>query len=695
MFNALRPINLCTFLVVICTSTTSAGDTNSENTIQEVITSTSSRSERPLSGEGRSVAVINKDELLQVSATHISEIALRTSGVNIHRNDGQEYLASIRSPVLTGAGACGAFLMAQDGIALRSAGFCNVNELFEGFSETAERIEITRGPGSALYGSNALHGIINIVSPAADSTEGFASIEGGSYGYGRLNISKGYLGKTNGLRLTASIARDSGYRDDSGFNQQKVSLRHDYNGAEWDIASNISFTNLDQETAGFITGLNAFKNRDTTKTNPNPEAYRKAQSFRYWSRFSRQISDEVRWQITPYFRALDMEFLMHFLPGQPQEENSQTSIGLQNGFYFGEGSSIRMVAGTDFEFTKGSLEQTQALPTQGSAFLQATIPAGKQYDYDVDSLMAAAFVQTDIALNDRLDITAGVRIEHTSYDYTNNMGTGRTDENGSQCGFGGCRYSRPASSKNSYTAFSPKVSLLYSYTPDHQAYLNISHGFRAPQTTELYRLQRAQSVADLKKVSLKSLELGLRGSSKAISYNIAFYAMQKNNYIFRDSSFFNVDSGKSDHYGAEFMFKAALSDTLSVQSNISLTRHKYSFDYLSNGTNLNGNDIDTAPRHFGSMQLKWQPTAELIAELEWVHMGSYYLDPENLHKYDGHNYLNFRARYQVSTKASIFLRVTNLTDMEYAERADYTSFTDERYFPAKPTSIFTGIRFSI
>jgi outer membrane receptor for ferrienterochelin and colicin len=60
--------------------------------------------------------------------------------------------------VLTGPGSCGSFLLLEDGIAVRPTGFCNVNELFELPSEQAEAIEVIRGPASALYGSNAVHG---------------------------------------------------------------------------------------------------------------------------------------------------------------------------------------------------------------------------------------------------------------------------------------------------------------------------------------------------------------------------------------------------------------------------------------------------------------------------------------------------------------------------------------------------------
>ncbi len=424
--------------------------------IEEVV-STHNRSEKPLSAQGGNLALIPKDEIDFIQSTHFSETAVRIPGVNFSRNDGQEYLASIRSPIFTGAGACGAFLMAQDGIPLRSAGFCNVNELFEAFTEQAQRIEITKGPGPAVYGSNALHGIINIITPPANSDAGMISVEGGANDFVRLNVSKGVTGKMQGFRLMGTVTHDGGYRDQSGYDQQKISLRHDYNGEDWSIDSSLTLTNLDQETAGFITGLNAFKDPEIAKSNPNPEAFRKAKSLRAWSRLSTEINDNVRLQLTPYVRLLDMEFLMHFLPGQPLEENTQTSLGLQSGFYINEGSDFELVAGADVEWTRGSLQQTQDKPTEGSAFLRETIPAGKQYDYDVDSISAAAFLQGDWAITTRLHLLAGVRLEYMQYDYTNNLLAGRTREDGTVCGFGGCRYSRPESRKDDFTTVSPKI----------------------------------------------------------------------------------------------------------------------------------------------------------------------------------------------------------------------------------------------
>ena len=86
---------------------------------------------------------------------------------------------AIRSPVLTGAGACGAFLVLEDGLPSRPAGFCNVNQLFELDFEQAGAIEVVRGPGSALYGSNALHGTINVLMPSPVTARDTVQLDAG------------------------------------------------------------------------------------------------------------------------------------------------------------------------------------------------------------------------------------------------------------------------------------------------------------------------------------------------------------------------------------------------------------------------------------------------------------------------------------------------------------------------------------
>ncbi|MCT2531294.1 TonB-dependent receptor [SAR92 clade bacterium H921] len=655
--------------------------------LDEVVT-IATRSEAKVADVIGSVAVIDEQTLALVSHAHVQQALSRVAGINLHRGNGQEYLPAVRSPVLTGAGGCGGFLMQEDGIALRAAGFCNINELFEANTEMAQRIEVLRGTGTVLHGSNAMHGVVNVVTPEI-SQANILGVEVGANDYGRFKFQSG----TQSLGMAASFTRDGGYRDDSSFGQQKVSLRHAYQGNGLEIDSGLTITNLNQETASFIEGLDAYKDDDLVKKNLNPEAYRDVRSARVWSRITKS-EQNYELIVTPYVRYSKMDFLQHFLPGDPLEENGQRSLGVQVGYYRDIGENINVIAGFDAEMTDAYLKQSQDSPTQGSAFLQETIPEGKHYDYQVDATMAAPFIHLQWDINERLSLLGGLRFESMRYDYSNNMLAGRTKADGTACGRGGCRYSRPASGKDNFNNWSSNVGAQFKISDRQNAFMRLARGFRAPQATELYRLQRAQQITDLDSESVESLEIGISGSAQALNYKVAFYHMEKDHVIYRDSGYFNVSDGNTEHQGVELELDYVLNEQWSFGLSATEARHTYLNSTVLSGVNIRGNDIDTAPRRFSSARLTWAPTVQHNVELEWQSMGSYQLNPENLHQYEGHDLVHLRAGWIVSDTLRFYANVSNLTDENYAERADYTTFSQERYFPGTPRSLQVGVQWA-
>jgi outer membrane cobalamin receptor len=91
------------------------------------------------------------------------------------------------------------------------------------------------------------------------------------------------------------------------------------------------------------------------------------------------------------------------------------------------------------------------------------------------------------------------------------------------------------------------------------------------------------------------------------------------------------------------------------------------------------------------MRLRWTPSEKISSELELVSMGEYFTNPENTASYGGHNLLNLRTQYAVNDSVLVYANILNLGDREYAERADWTTFTDDRYFPGEPRRAFIGI----
>jgi len=127
---------------------------------------------------------------------------------------------------------------------------------------------------------------------------------------------------------------------------------------------------------------------------------------------------------------------------------------------------------------------------------------------------------------------------------------------------------------------------------------------------------------------------------------------------------------------------------LSLNIAATFADHEYSSDVISGGININGNQIDTAPETFGTATLNWQASNRINSALEVQYVGEYFLDPENLNTYSGHTLFNLRTQYRVTDSTTASVRLLNVTNRRYAERADFTTFTAERYFPGEPRSAF-------
>jgi len=697
----IRKLLVSSIAVATAISVQSGSAQVGQRAIEEIQIISTTRRAESLNDINASVAVISEEELRRIALTHYQEAVNRLPGVNVSRNNGQESLTAIRSPVLTGAGACGSFLLAEQGIPLRAAGFCNVNEMFDAHTENASRIEVIRGPGTAFYGSNAIHGMINVVLPEPEERVD-VTLETGPRGFYRLNGVAGFDNGNFKHILMLSGSNEEGWQDDSGVDQQKVSWRYQYTtDGGYELDGGFTRTNLNQETAGYVVGTDAYKDSSLRETNPNPEAYRDNASFRIWTRISKELENDWEVVFTPYFREANLDFIQHFLPGNPTEDSEHRSLGFQFASYKDLGENATFALGLDVESTNGRLYQFQDNPTQGSLFLRNTIPQGAHYDYEVEALQIAPFMQYQRYFDNGFDITLGLRYEQMDYEYDNLMLDGRTNDQGVACGFGGCRYSRPADRDDDFNEWSPKLGVRYQFDEQHNIQGRVQRGFRAPQATELYRLQGSQTVAELDSVELDSYELALQSAEDGWEYSVTAYYMEKTNDIVKNSDRANLFGAETKHTGVEFAGAVDLTDTLTLAGAYNIADHTYENDLASgpdpDDLDINkGNDIDTAPNNFGNIRLLWQATSAISTELEWVNMGEYYTNPQNSSDYEGHDVFNLRTNWNVNSDLSLSLNILNLFDEDYAERADWASFgVGDRYFIGQPLRAFFSINWSL
>ena len=672
----------------------------------ETLVVTGNRQAVALSQLSHNIGLIGIDEIDGVNPGHPADLLNRATGVYLQATNGLESLPAIRGPVLTGPGAAGAYQFLADGIPLRAAGFANNNGLAEANLAQAGGVEILRGPAGASHGSNAVHGIVNVLSLAPSPDSQRWTLLAGPNDRLQLRTSLSDVQDAHGLRLSAQATDDGGYRDDSDYRMQKLTLRYDYQGDNNEWMTVLSGFNLDQQTAGFIKSSDnggdcyssaqadhrLYRDRTAMGKNCDPDAYRQWSAWHLASHGTHQWSPDLSLGLTPYVRANSMEFRQHYLPSRAIEENRHHSAGLRGKLQWRPTEQWQWTAGIDWEWTRGRLIETQEAADRYS-FGKAR-PQGQHYNYRVDAHNTAPYLEGRWLATPRLRIDSGLRYDDVSYRYDNRLADGTTKADGSACRDNQgnavpCLYQRPADRRDQFSDVSHRLALNYQLVPGHQLFAAWSDGFRAPQTTDLYRLQQHQVAGSMESEEIRSLEFGLRGQQRRWRYEVLGYQMDKSHFFLRDAQGLNVTDGKTRHQGIELTFNYQPLDNLDAALHLSHGHHRYRFDNAASGIRR-GNDVDTAPQTLANLRLGWTPKEHWRAELEWAYTDSYYLDPANEHSYKGHQLLHLRGSVQLSPAVRLFARVENLTDRAYASRADY-AFGSYRFFGGQPRALHLGI----
>lgn len=164
--------------------------------------------------------------------------------------------------------------------------------------------------------------------------------------------------------------------------------------------------------------------------------------------------------------------------------------------------------------------------------------------------------------------------------------------------------------------------------------------------------------------------------------------MEKSDVILRDSAGFNISGGRTRHRGIEYQADWSLGETWSIAAAGTIARHEYRFTAaVEQGEQITaGDDIDTAPRNVHALRLS-HDAGPVAAELEWLRIAGYWTNAANTARYDGHDLANLRMALQPHGSWSLALRISNLFDADYADRADF-AFGSHRYFPGRGRAYF-------
>lgn len=204
---------------------------------------------------GSAVSVITHDQIEQASPTSVAQLLRSVPGVIVTQSGSPGSLAEVS---LRGANA-GHTLVLIDGVAVNDPTTPNNEFDFSNISlDNVERIEILRGPQSSIYGSDAMGGVINIITRKPHGKSLSATVEAGSYGTYRERLSGGFAKDDLSLLMSGEHVATTGFSsvgsrdhdEPDGFNRWNGSISGRYapaDGPQLDFAVTGTTGNFDYD----------------------------------------------------------------------------------------------------------------------------------------------------------------------------------------------------------------------------------------------------------------------------------------------------------------------------------------------------------------------------------------------------------------------------------------------------------------
>lgn len=641
-----------------------------------------SRAETPAT-----VGILGREDIRRVRPTHPSELMRLVPGVWVSATGGEGHMTAIRHPLTTNP----VYLYLEEGVPTRSTGFFNHNALYEINVPMASGVEVMKGPGTALYGSDAIGGIVNVtMRPAPAQPEFDLSTEGGAFGYARLLVTGGTTQGRNGIRADVNLTRTNGFREDTGYDRESGTLRWDMTaGDDTRLNTVVAFSRIHQYEAYTLSKSDYL---DNPTLNYTPFALRQVRAFRVSFVYEKAFRQGLL-SVTPFYRNNTMDLLPNWqLSYDPVTfATKHWSLGLMAKYRhdFGPGKT-RVIAGLDVDRSPGGRLEYAIKPTKvGRVYTGYTLGA-VTYDYGVTFLEASPYVQTETSPTDRLRLSAGLRADRLGYDYRNHLDVVTT---GSK--------RRPASVDVRYNHLSPKLGATLAFSPQVNGFAAYSHAFRVPSEGQMFRQGAAVNTVGLKPIKADNIEAGLRAQAgRKWQAEVSVYSLTKTDDILTftnpDGSRETLNAGKTLHRGVEVGMRAEPVGFLRLDASLSFARHTYDEWTPRAGLDYAGKRMEMAPEVLANARLAFAPAALKGADfsLEWVRLGRYFMNPDNKNEYPGHHLLNLTANCPLGRGWTVFGRLSNLTDRRYAESTSFSATEGELFAPGRPRALFGGLQYN-
>ena len=481
------------------------------------------------------------------------------------------------------------------------------------YTMMAERVEVLRGPASLLYGSNAMGGVINIVTDEAgvgDKVETMVNVGAGSWG----TIQAEAMNRLRKGKFFSSVggqyACSDNHRPNMGFEQYGGFLKLGYDFSEhWKLMGDASVTHFNASNPGTVTVPKISNDQWITRIAANVVL---EHNF-----------DRVKGAVSVYdnFGIHKIDDGYNANGGKPQTDLFRSKDALAGVSWYEtitawEGA--KWTLGVDYQHIYGKAWYTDKVTGDVVTTKQRQMQSCHVHDNEV-----AGYVQYHQNLGERWSLDAGLRLD-----------------NHSQAG----------------TEWVPQGGIVYRPMENGQIKAMVSKGFRNPTTREMYLYGTANSDS-LKAESMMNYELSWHHALKNVTYGVAAFFIDGKNMI-QTVAGRNINSGGFINKGVEGDAAWSVTPNLTL-----MTNHSYVYMHKP---------IIGAPRYKGYVgaRLKYGKWGVLAGLQQLAHLCTE-VDAKNGNTYTNATLLNMTVDYAATKGITLWAKGDNLLAHRYEINKGY------------------------
>jgi outer membrane receptor for ferrienterochelin and colicins len=622
------------FYLFLCLAPVSASGSESRVVTEDEMVVTATMTEKEMQKAPGAVEVISRREIEALNARTLDEAIEEAAGLIVATESGRQKRPSIR-----GTGSKHTLILV-DGRRL-SKGYKDFVDIDQIPVDMIEQIEVIRGPSSALYGSDAIGGVVNIITkrPPAEPAAGISAQYGqDAYGEAGMPVGRAYFGNSVGpvgVFLAGSyLTKDGWDRDgilpDDGDEQTLGNiggrLSYDFNDAHG-LTAGFEYSDIETKGGRLLQNLDRLRTTEEERLN-------------FYMEYTGKPSPLSRFMLRANHSEHENDIHMSPQAQLTAEEDAERTMDQVEGRFTGVFFDNHIV-------------------TLGTEFRTEEREDSTGRDDDVDNL--GFYLQDEYQVADPVYLVLGMR-----YDDHSDFGSELT----------------------------PRTSLIFSLMDNLRLKASYGTGFRAPTISELfvtsYR-KRGKWIyepnANLDTEESESYEIGIEWEYKTLRAKMTAFRNEVENLI-EPVLYRSTGKGKKkeDYYRYENISEATLQG-IELEYGIGLARGfsvSGHLTYLDTEDEETGRDLEGQPDYKGLFKLEYQnPGLGLKSNLRLNYIGKrYYTDGSE----DDYVLVNAYMSKQLASHVDIFAGIDNIFNTRKAS---------DNVVYIEPTTFYTGITLTL